>query len=504
MTCRRGGNGHFALFAIALGMAVAQSACGDEASTARRFEEARRDEPSLIAFLKGMPKGGDLHVHVGGAIYAENLLDNALKRGLFFDPATSLFETKDKPGRIPAAKFLEGDAGDYLTQFLDKASMRGYRSGMSGHDHFFRAFGILDNAGEGMSAEEPNAEVIRRAKAQNVQYLELMTSVAPESAYEPLFKDIPPVDHPEQALATLKPKLDAFVKAAKASLDQRDKSLAALVGVPSRITSATGAITVRYIVAASRLAPDNEFFVDIAAGMALMKADRRVVGVNILAPEDHPFARTHFEAQMRLMDALWWHFRKPNITLHAGELTLDISPMEPMLSRIRKSIQVGHARRIGHGVSIAWEDDLPNLLKKMRDEGIAVEICLTSNDGILGVKGDRHPFNLYRKAGVPITLNTDDEGVNRSNLTMEFVRAVRTYRLSYREVKALVRNSVEYSFLSGGSLYLQRDPSRLHPAFASLRELHWAPSPIARQALANSEKMQVQVRLERAFVAFEN
>ena len=68
---------------------------------------------------------------------------------------------------------------------------------------------------------------------------------------------------------------------------------------------------------------------------------------DLLAPEDHPFARTHFDTQMRLIDFLWKSFGHPNITLHAGELTLDISPLEAMQSRIRRSVEAGHARRIG-------------------------------------------------------------------------------------------------------------------------------------------------------------
>ena len=102
------------------------------------------------------------------------------------------------------------------------------------------------------------------------------------------------------------------------------------------MTGAQSPITVRYIVAASRLAPDGDFFTRLASGMALMKADKRVVGVNILAPEDHPYARMHFHEQMRLLDALWKHFDHPNITLHAGELTLAFSPPETMRSRIRE------------------------------------------------------------------------------------------------------------------------------------------------------------------------
>src|SRR5919198_1341478 len=80
-------------------LAVLALFCGrahaDERSTARRFEEARRDEPSLIAFLRAMPKGADLHNHAGGAFYAEHGLREAIHHGLFFNPLTNQFE-KDR------------------------------------------------------------------------------------------------------------------------------------------------------------------------------------------------------------------------------------------------------------------------------------------------------------------------------------------------------------------------------------------------------------------------
>ena len=88
----------------------------------------------------------------------------------------------------------------------------------------------------------------------------------------------------------------------------------------------------------------------------------------------------------------------------------------------------------------------PNRLGNDARKGIAVEICLTSNDLILGVKDDRHPFPVYRKYNVPVVIATDDEGVSRSDMTHEYLRAVQGYGLSYGELKKLVHNSLRYSF----------------------------------------------------------
>jgi adenosine deaminase len=66
----------------------------------------------------------------------------------------------------------------------------------------------------------------------------------------------------------------------------------------------------------------------------------------------------------------------------------------------------------------------------MAAKKVLVEINLTSNE-VLGVSGKNHPFPIYREFGVPVVLSTDDEGIERIDLTNEYVRAVESYDLSY-------------------------------------------------------------------------
>jgi adenosine deaminase len=75
-----------------------------------------------------------------------------------------------------------------------------------------------------------------------------------------------------------------------------------------------------------------------------------------------------------------------------------------------------------------------------------VEINLTSNDVILGVRGADHPLRAYLAAGVPVALSTDDEGVARSEITMEYVRAAHDQGLSYPVLKNMARTSLQYAF----------------------------------------------------------
>ena len=136
-------------------------------------------------------------------------------------------------------------------------------------------------------------------------------------------------------------------------------------------------------------------------------------------------------------------------------------PPEGLCCHVRQAVEQAQTDRIGHGVDVMYEERPYDLLKELADKHILVEIDLTSNVAILGISGKNHPFPIYRKFGVPVALSTDDEGVSRIDLTHEYVRAVETYDLSYADLKQLVRNSLQYSFLPR-CWSLGRTPRRRH------------------------------------------
>jgi adenosine deaminase len=170
-----------------------------------------------------------------------------------------------------------------------------------------------------------------------------------------------------------------------------------------------------------------------------------VVALNLVQAEDGRIARDDYERHMRIVAFL----AKDDVpvTLHAGELWLGLVPPTDLTFHIRQAVEIARARRIGHGVALAFEDDMQGLLAQMRDRPIAVEINLTSNDIILGVRGRDHPLPTYLAAGVPVVLSTDDAGVSRIDVTNEYFRAARDYGLSYRTLKAIARNALLRSFL---------------------------------------------------------
>jgi len=134
----------------------------------------------------------------------------------------------------------------------------------------------------------------------------------------------------------------------------------------------------------------------------------------------------------------------------------------------------------------------------MAKKNVLVEICLTSNDSILGISGDQHPLPIYRKYGVPVALATDDEGVSRSDMTHEYLRAVETYNLTYSDLKRMARASLEHSFIPGESLWSNSRES--HPA-ADCDGVR--VSSQCQKLLDNSERARLQWQTEKAFAEFE-
>ena len=183
-------------------------------------------------------------------------------------------------------------------------------------------------------------------------------------------------------------------------------------------------------------------------------------------------------------------------------MTSQLVPPEEMF-HIRDSVERGHAERIGHGVDVMHEPDPAGLLREMAKRKILVEICLTSNDVILGVSGARHPLPVYMRYGVPVALATDDEGVSRSNMTQEYQRAAETYELSYKELKKMARTSMAYSFLPGEGIWKDSDGLARAAGCAADDPASAKNSSGCNTLLSANEKARAEWELEKAFAEFE-
>ncbi len=480
-----------------------------EARTARAYELARQQGPAALrAFFYQMPKGADLHVHLSGAVYAESFIRAAGEDGLCVDPAKLAF-AKPVNGAcnsddVPAAKVPQNQS--LYDALIDSFSMRTFvpRTGDSGHDHFFNTFGKFGGTDKRHVPEWVD-EVATRAAAQNEQYLELMetpdfsaaAALAQKVGFHPNFAEYRDLLL-AQGFRDSVPAVTAYYDKIEAARREREHC---------GQTGATPAcnVEVRFIYQVLRGLPKEVVYAQILLGFEVASADPRIVGLNLVQPEDCYVCMTDYRLHMQMIDALHALYPKVHITLHAGELEPGMVPPDGLTFHIRSAVEQGHAERIGHGVDIMYEDNPYGLMKEMAAKHVMVEANLTSNDVILNTKGDSHPFMLYRKYGVPVALSTDDEGVSRIDLTHEYVRAAVTYPLTYRDFKQMARAGIEHSFLPGDSLWQKSTPEKLDQPVSQCRSQLGRDTPTGACAtlVHSSEKAQQQWELEHRFHTFE-
>jgi adenosine deaminase len=299
--------------------------------------------------------------------------------------------------------------------------------------------------------------------------------------------------------------------AIRAELDEAEAKRRELENCGKPEASPACKVEMRYIYQVLRAMPPDSVFAQILLGFEVASSDPRVVGINLVQPEDDYIAMTDYRLHMQMIDALHAVYPKMHITLHAGEIVLGMVPPEGLKFHIREAIEEGHAERIGHGVDVMDEERPYELLKEMAEKRVMVEINLTSNDVILNVKGGDHPLPMYRKYGVPVSLNTDDEGVSRIDLTHEYVRAEETYHLTYAELRDMVRTGLEHTFLPGESLWqppvaanAKLGESFSRPVAACVGQTgRTEATGKCADFLKGSEKARQQFELERRFRAFE-
>jgi hypothetical protein len=292
--------------------------------------------------------------------------------------------------------------------------------------------------------------------------------------------------------------LPQAVAAMRKQIDNDDQARKAALGCAIQPDSAACRVAVGYICQILRESPKEQVFAQLLAGFMLASEDPRVVGINMVQAEDGLVSMRDYHLQMQMVGYAKRLYPKVHVTLHAGELASGLVPPDGLRFHIREAVEIAQAERIEHGVDVAYEINADGLLAEMRQRRVSVEINLTSNDLILGVRGKDHPLPLYRKGGVPVALSTDDEGVSRTHLTQEYWRAVLDYGLGYAELKDMVRNSLEYSFVPGASFWKDHNYRLPVPACTA-----GTKTSGCQELLKNNEKARLQADLEDRFVKFE-
>ena len=484
----------------------AQSA--SEQRTASYFESIRKSPPKQMAFLLKMPKGADLHNHLSGAIYAERYIEWAAEKGLCINTRTMALSVPATPAKCDSEQTPASTANSVLyRQMIDAWSMRNWQlSGQSGHDHFFDAFGRFGPATYNNSGRML-AEAVKSAARGKVSYVELMLTpdgTATGVASSQIGEKVGWNGNFEETLNKL--KANGIENAAALGIKnlqamEEEKNQLLKCGTPQADPGCS--VTIRYVAQVSRNSAPGQVYAQIVTGLALANDPQsKVVATNLVQGEDGVNSMQNFSLHMQMLKFLRPLYPRARVTLHAGELAPGLVPPDGLTFHIRDSVMVARAERIGHGVDIMHETGAFELLKEMGRRNVMVEICLSSNDLILGISGPRHPLATYLEYGVPVALATDDEGVARSEISLEFLKAAEEQGLGYLQLKTLARNSLQYAFIAGESLW--SDGRKFTPVAQCARDVEdMKLSNSCRQFVAGSEKARLQWQLEQDLDAFE-
>ena len=405
-------------------------------SIAAVYEAIKREgsPADLYRFLYALPKGGDIHHHMGGSMLPQMWWDLAT------DPSRNggqTFYTRHTLGDCPAPPALHAWTGpntvrwltihEALYESLEPCFQEDFKPlpALTAEEAAaWKSSVVLDSIAEGRNeffeyhwprlgsllsdltiVGELMVENMRRYGAEGVRYLEIMTG--PWGMRAPDGRTLAPEE------------TDAYFRQRLAQPD----------------ALATG-VMVRFQTVVLRFSDNAED--RVREQFAWLDTHRELWrGINLAGREDdnrgYPARFTEvFDEMLRLHPGI-------GIAIHAGEA-------EKPDSHIFDTLRLG-ANRIGHGCNLIM--DTPTL-QLMRSGRFMVEINLISNHLLKYVPDPkRHPFPIYLRQGIPCCLNTDDRGMWSSNMTDEYYLAVTHFNLSWEELVRLGRTSLEFAFLTG-------------------------------------------------------
>lgn len=417
----------------------------------------------LSMLMTMLPKGGDIHHHYSGSIYAETYLDWVGQHGFCVyresDAANKLekFKVESRPAQIAAASktCLSADAIrkdlNFYRELISAWSVQDYEHQVHAQpapdQHFFNTFGYFSGISK-YSTNQGLQMLKQQAKAENQQYLETM------------LKSAPVTDHPELAskidslhsLSSQSEIQQAFTQYADFLANDTLAQTKIRDFVKELNTDAAGIddaeFTLRFQTYVSRNSAPSKVFSGLYAAFAASHLNPLIVGVNIVGPEHGVVALRDYTLHMQMFTFLKQRFPQVRLAMHAGELKLGLVAPEHLQHHITGAVQIAGAERIGHGVGIMHERQADQLLAELKRRKVAVEINLSSNAFILGLQAQAHPVTLYLRHQVPIVISSDDAAVSRNNLSHEYFLFTSRYQPSYAVLKQTVYNSIHYSFLN--------------------------------------------------------
>jgi adenosine deaminase len=408
----------------------------NEAATARHYAAliagSQPKTAELTMFFTQMPKGGDLHHHYSGAVYAETYVDFLDKQGYCVNKQTYKIETDKAIVDAERAKPAKdrnclGTADVYADDYTYRELLQRWSS-KDFHNHgaiqappdrqFFQTFLLLRPGLERQLPRGPGRDQGTRHPRKRRLHRDHVQDVAVRREQG--------LRHPGLAERARRQAFEAQMRAWMTQLDADQKFNQSIADFTAKIDEAAAGIdderfTMRYQTYVLRLLNPSQVFSSMLAGFKAAKKDSKIVGVNIVGQESQMVSMRDYTLHMQMFHFLKSVYPDVKVALHAGELALGDVPPEELQYHIDEALNLAGADRIGHGIDLAHETNAAAIMQRMREKDIPVEINLTSNAFINGVQGENHPITLYRKYGVPYVISTDDAGVTRHNLANEYV-----------------------------------------------------------------------------------
>jgi len=407
------------------------------------LERIRNNPDELLNFFKKMPKGADIHHHALGSLRPADILKKAAELGLWIDTAEGWIYTNEQVSTIPAVKFKLDPLAEQFCQ--DKWTIGGFDGKGDPGKYFFDVFFKISPVFIGHEPFWLN-KILEEAAKDSLLYIETLIECPTVSK-----KIYEIAENYEGSLDENSSEADfrAFLEyLSQNGLDKLKKEAVTLCD--SWIDSVSNQATqLKFQLYTVRNLPPKAVLGQLILSYATASESDNIVGVNLVAPEYDELSLRYYSMHMRVCRWLSKLFPTVKLALHAGELCDKLVEDEHLKFHIFEAISVAGAKRIGHGVDLMSESNRNYIFDTMSEKPVAIEILPESNQFILEVFGDEHPFESYHRSKVPIVVASDDPGVLNTNLAAQFQKlAIDFPYLCYDDFKGFAFNSIRHSFLS--------------------------------------------------------
>lgn len=191
-------------------------------------------------------------------------------------------------------------------------------------------------------------------------------------------------------------------------------------------------VRIKYLITFNRMKQDQYEMIELYNAIKALGIES-IVGMD-LAGDEINFPPENFIEFFKVVndDGIY------GITIHGGE----VSPS----SQIWDAVNLLHATRVGHGTTSIADLELQEFLKEKK---IVLEQCITSNYQTGSWEDEpRHPLGRLYRAGVPVTINSDDPSIQDTDLTDDYMKACQYFDFSLADLVNLNLTAIEGAFLS--------------------------------------------------------